>query len=158
MASWAVPCFSRKTAVTMACGGDRYAREAGSGSVISLRSGPAVFTRRTAATSRRPGDDFANDACRSLHLLRGYKGVRERAESLIALSREHGQFLGFGLVRLGRIAVDEGSVAARIETMLEGMRAVEESGQSLAYDYFCCVLAERYLDGGADWGRNDSFR
>jgi predicted ATPase len=84
------------------------------------------------------------------HFLRDYRGMRERAESLIALSREHGfpYWLGCGLVRLGRIEVEEGDIDTGIETMLEGMRTFRAVGMSLTYGYFCCVLAEAYLAAG----------
>jgi class 3 adenylate cyclase/tetratricopeptide (TPR) repeat protein len=84
------------------------------------------------------------------HFLRDYRGMRELAESLIALSRENGfpYWLGCGLVRLGRIQVEDGDIDAGIETMLEGMRTFRAVSMALTYDYFCCVLAEAYLAAG----------
>jgi predicted ATPase len=52
------------------------------------------------------------------------------------------------LVRLGRIRVEEGDFDAGIETMLEGMRTFRSVGTTLTYDYFCCVLAEAFLEAG----------
>src|SRR5262249_35128546 len=84
------------------------------------------------------------------HFLRDYRGMRERAEWLVALARENGfpYWLGCGLVRLGRIRVEEGDFDAGIETMLEGMRTFRSVGTTLTYDYFCCVLAEAFLEAG----------
>src|SRR5262249_41257186 len=60
--------------------------------------------------------------------LRDYRGMRERAESLVTLGREYGfpYPLGVGLVRFGRIGVEEGNFSG-IETMLEGMRTLRET-------------------------------
>jgi tetratricopeptide (TPR) repeat protein len=79
--------------------------------------------------------------------LRDYQGMRQQAEALIALARENGftTSLGIGLVRLGRILVDEKNFAEGIETMREGMRTLDAR---LVYANFCCVLAEAYLVAG----------
>jgi hypothetical protein len=75
------------------------------------------------------------------HFLRDYRGMRERAESLVAFARENGfpYWLGCGLVRLGRIRVEEGDFDPGIETMLEGMRTFGSVSTTLTYDYFCCL-------------------
>jgi class 3 adenylate cyclase len=81
-------------------------------------------------------------------LLRDYRGMRERAESLVAHGREY-SFpwpLGMGLVRFGRIEVEEGNFSG-LETMLEGMRTLRET-MKVSYDVSCCLLAEAYLAAG----------
>jgi class 3 adenylate cyclase/tetratricopeptide (TPR) repeat protein len=86
----------------------------------------------------------------SCHFLRDYRGMREQAESLIALAQDSGMpyWLGCGLVRLGRIEVEAGDFTIGIEKMLDGMRTFRSVGESTAYEYFCCVLAEAYLMAG----------
>ena len=84
------------------------------------------------------------------HFLRDYRGMRQEAETLIALARENGlpYWLGCGLVRFGRIVVEEGDFTAGIDGILDGMRTFRSVGENLTYDYFCCVLAEAYLLAG----------
>jgi tetratricopeptide (TPR) repeat protein len=84
------------------------------------------------------------------HFLRDYHGMRQQAEALLELARENGFTInvGMGLVRLGRILVEEQNFAAGIETMLEGMHTLDAIGVKLMYANFCCVLAEAYLAAG----------
>jgi tetratricopeptide (TPR) repeat protein len=84
------------------------------------------------------------------HFRREYRETREEAEALIILARENGLplWLSSGLVRLGRIAVEEGAFETGIASILEGMRNLKSVGEELSYDYDCCVLAEAYLRAG----------
>jgi hypothetical protein len=81
------------------------------------------------------------------HFLRDYHGMRPQAEVLLALARENGftLFLGAGLVRFGRILVEEKNFAEGIETMLEGMRVVDSVGANLFHATYSCVLTDAYL-------------
>ncbi len=92
------------------------------------------------------------------HLLRDYQGMRQQAEAHLALAREIGFTInvGSGLVRLGRILVEEKDFAAGIETMREGMRVMDTMGAKLMYTNFCCALAEAYLAAGRPRGADRS--
>jgi predicted ATPase len=81
------------------------------------------------------------------HFVRDYSGAHQEAETLLALSRGQGfpYYLGCALVRLGRIAVEDGKTDEGIATMLEGMRTFSAAGEDITYNYFAGVLAEAYL-------------
>jgi predicted ATPase len=81
-------------------------------------------------------------------LLRDYRGMREQAEKLIALSRESGfaYLSGNGPIWLGRVMVAEGKIDSGIQTMLEGRRALMVLGELAVYDISDYYAAIAYLD------------
>ncbi len=88
-----------------------------------------------------------HQAANRTDFIRDFRDSRERTELLLELSRKHGfpYYLGCALVRLGRIAVEEGKAADGIETMLEGMRTFREAGEDITHTYFAGLLAEAFL-------------
>ena len=82
--------------------------------------------------------------------LRDYRGMREKAQRLVDLSREHGlaYFLAIGLIWLGRLMVVEGSVEPGLETIAEGRRALEVLGEVATSELFSHCIAMGYMAAG----------
>ncbi len=84
-------------------------------------------------------------------------GIRQRAEGLIELAREHGfpYWSAVGTMSLGCAIADEGDVDLGLRTMGDGMRALESFGADLIYCYALSLLAEIYMHiGRTDEGLN----
>jgi class 3 adenylate cyclase/tetratricopeptide (TPR) repeat protein len=79
--------------------------------------------------------------------LRDDRGMREQAQRLVDLSREHGlaYFLPIGLIWLGRVMVVEGSIELGLETIAEGRRAMEVLGEVATSQLFSHCIAMAYL-------------
>jgi class 3 adenylate cyclase/tetratricopeptide (TPR) repeat protein len=77
-------------------------------------------------------------------------GIRQSAEGLIELAREHGfpYWSAVGKMSLGCAIADEGDVELGLQTMLEGMRALESFGADLIYCYALSLLADVYRQVG----------
>ncbi len=105
------------------------------------------LARETLEQSLSSRTGRASDFSGNRGVLRDFRDSRERTELLLELSRKHGfpYYLGCALVRLGRIAVEEGKAADGIETMLEGMRTFREAGEDITHTYFAGLLAEAFL-------------
>ncbi len=83
-------------------------------------------------------------------LLREYRGMREHAQALIALSRENGflLYLACGLLGLGGILVEEGNPTEGIEMALDGMRSFRAGGETAFYALVSGYLVRAYLRAG----------
>jgi tetratricopeptide (TPR) repeat protein len=80
--------------------------------------------------------------------LREYR-MRPQADELLSISRENGfDREAAGLVLLGRILVEEGSLAAGIETMIEGITKADAVGMNLFRTQFCAMMADAYRAAG----------
>jgi class 3 adenylate cyclase/tetratricopeptide (TPR) repeat protein len=80
-----------------------------------------------------------------------YRGMREEAQRLVDLSREHGlaYFLAIGLIWLGRLMVVEGSVEPGLQTIAEGRSAMEVLGEVATSQLFSHCIATAYLAAGS---------
>jgi predicted ATPase len=91
-----------------------------------------------------------------LHLFRREgQAVRERAEALISLSREHEVpfWVGAGTIEQGWVLTEQGEVEEGIEQMRQGLAAYQARGAELMRPYFLALLSDAYRKAGqADEG------
>ncbi len=82
--------------------------------------------------------------------LRDYRGMREQAQRLVAISQENGlgYYLGVGLILLGRVMVVAADVDLGIETLAEGRLTLEALGEVATSDFFNHCIAAAYLEAG----------
>jgi predicted ATPase len=80
--------------------------------------------------------------------LRDYRGMREQAQRLLALSQDNGlaSYLGVGLIWLGRLMVVEANVDLGTGTIAEGRRALEALGEVATSDVSKHCIAAAYLE------------
>ena len=78
------------------------------------------------------------------------QAVQERAEALIALSREQGfaLTLGWGIIYRGWALAEQGQVAEGIAQLRQGLTASRATGAGVGGPHFLALLAEAYGKGG----------
>src|SRR5262249_40502558 len=99
---------------------------------------------------------FALNYAATLHMWRReVQFAKERAEVIIALSREHDfiEALGRGMIKRGWVLAKQGAVAEGIGQLHEGLATIRATGTELGLPQHLTPLVEAYMQGGqADAG------